>query len=590
MGVEDEIAGQVPVMVTPNLVEPTVETLIKKGVKDELGWQHGLDGFLCLPKLGISEFPKMSSGKLNRRSIAELVQSYSDLHRVREGKIVAKLAEIIGCPEADVPLDRPASECMDSIDMLRLLGFINSTGQKIGIGEFGRKTMRQLVAESEANVVQKHANEVKGPITLSDLKKPTGSEEKLQECIDKALMPFGFNRGDVEDIYPVDPWLVKFFLVSSNPLSYYSPSAFTIHGHSAEHVLASLKTTIASWPLFRAFHVELPQDGSFESNVHVVVRPQERLWNFLITSERVEDLDAARSLLFGNNVQILNLTQMLRLTVVEVVASNCVVVIFQLNHSVLDALSMWTFLNQLSGNLQGRHPPFVPSFKRYADEHYRYRRNPSQHASAVECQAKRLLKIEGLKKSFWPKYIEVKSTEEKKFSVEKAVKTCDIPNILELRKKTQVRESILVKSAITLLNAIETGTPAAVLLVVDAGRYLPSSGEMSFTKGSDGPTISSTVDIVTIDPEETVMDFLQRVDRQQEELSSQVHTPWLQVLGSLPREHIAAFLDITTRQCYNWDVTMRLFEDHKRGLKELRFFDRADTPNWYVLDLIPSWC
>lgn len=585
VGIQDRTAGQLPVVVTQDCIEPGVQMLVTRGLEGILGWKSGVRAFLCLSaELGINEFPRMASGKLNRRPIKELAQNYCDGLGASEAKVRAKLAEMIGCSEGEVPLEDTVSMHMDSINMLRLMDFLHAPSQKITIGQLARTSLGELIQDfkicpSEAQGAK--MVEAKQRITLSDLSKRKNWDAKLYNYVDSVLQSFGLDRTYIEDIYPVDPWLGETFISGKNTGAFYSGSAFAIHDRSVEYVSASLKATLSSWPMFRTFHVELPSSASIETTIHVAIRAGEQLWKCLIAHDRAEDLDGARKLLSIERLDSLKRAQMVQLTLVEVANPRCTVVILRQNHSVFDALSMWTWLRVFDHNLRRLPPFFTPSFKAYADDHYRFRRNRSLWEAAVSHQQRRLSQLQNLKKSLWPSAVKGELTDKGILYLQHTSKSLEFPHIPELRKKL-VRESILVKAAVALLNTLETATSTAVFNVVDAGRYWPLSGEMSFTRGIDGPTLCWALDIISIDRQETVRDFLQRVHREQDELSSQVHTPLLEVLRGLGMQHFVLVIEALRRQNYNWDASMRYTVQDRTNFKELRYLGRLDHPDWYV--------
>jgi hypothetical protein len=569
------MVGQLLVVVTQDCIEPDMKKRISKGLEDDLDWRHRLTPILCLAELGMIAFPKTLSGKVDRRRLTELVQSHCNAHYTLGVNIVPKVAELIGRPKEEVPLDGLVSENMNSIDLLRLLSFAE-TPQKITM-ELGMQSMGNLIKQLglEPGPFESHATEeIEKPIGLTDLCKTKDSEEKLQSCIDKALEDFKFRQSGVEDIYPVDPRFARLFL-QPNSQSFYSRSAFVTYGHSAEYVLTSLKNSLTSWPMFRTFHVELPTDDALESTIHVAVRAGEDLWKSLITHEQVQDLDAALSLLSTDGLGNLKPAQMLLATLVKVERPDCIVLIFQLNHSVFDALSMWNWIRHLDKNLRNGLDSFAHSFKQYADAYYRYRQNSTQCKEAVNYQARRLREVKNLKNSLWPVVRRNLTNEKNKVYLNRAMKIHEFPHIRELRKRN-IRESILVKGAIALLNTLETASLIAMFTVIDAGRYWPSSGEISFTKGADGPTMSWDFDHITVDPKDTVEKFLRELHTKQKEMSSHIHAPWLQVLRSVGMDHVPFIKDAMTRQTYNWDVTMQLFSNDTKDFTELHYLHRVD--------------
>lgn len=230
MGVPDQIAGEVPVVVV-NSRELTADTreLTRVTVTNDMGTMYVPAEVLSLNQLGVTDYPRTMSGKIQKVKLAAMVRKHledvelpeNDTKRDDiEAALGAAMKEIwaraTGQDVHRIPLDAPISSFADSILIIRVRGKIRTkTGKLLSMAEMsGNSTIagqiELLKTKSSANM----------PIdnTLAGKKRKRAEPPKLEDIVhlakdrnlftatkklvSRTLAPHGLDWDDVDAIYP----------------------------------------------------------------------------------------------------------------------------------------------------------------------------------------------------------------------------------------------------------------------------------------------------------------------------------------------------------------------------------------------------
>lgn len=244
------------------------------------------------------------------------------------------------------------------------------------------------------------------------------------------------------------------------------------------------------------------------------------------------------------------------------------------SHSVMDATHQARFLGDLSDALSlpisGSLRPHT-SYKLWAESFYSLKSTPQARASTA-WHAEYLKDIHKyLPETKWP----VVPLPRPKFDptgkyYEPGVKhSFTVPDLAVLRKEyPDISAPIIVKAALALFNARRTATKSAVFSNVQAGRtewpFFPNSLTQSgilnqFDEATDvaGPLLQAVTNFIKFDRTESVINFLRRLQADQQDLTRHAHAPWADIEKALDRssgtaEHEGLMRKVFTTQIFNW--------------------------------------
>lgn len=147
------------------------------------------------------------------------------------------------------------------------------------------------------------------------------------------------------------------------------------------------------------------------------------------------------------------------------------------------------------------------------------------------------------------------------------------PSLAELRRKhPHISMPVVVKAALALFNIRKTGDSHAVFSNVQAGRtawpFLPPAfshhGPWNyFDEATDvaGPLLQSVTNFIRKKDEETVLEFLSRLQSDQDNLTEHAHAPWPAIENALDipvdartkqQSHRGLMRKVFTTQIFNW--------------------------------------
>lgn len=264
--------------------------------------------------------------------------------------------------------------------------------------------------------------------------------------------------------------------------------------------------------------------------------------------------------------------------------------------------SQWNMdLDRLVSDIDSESIPQTP-YKMFADLLYAYESSGPAN-NDVNFYVRRLRGISKFTKSFWPAQRAPSWVDGRDRSLPKRVKRHAVSELLQkpdryqmayqlltcpemevMKTKRSIPPVMVVKTAIAILNTIITHQEYAIFTHIDSGRQWPFL--LPFMKKSfppamsiDGPTIEWSLNMIRITADETVADLLLRIKDDQEDQERHIHAPWAKVLEKLGEEGRDA-LDATSRQCFNWDVSLGYLFGRNHDSVSLNIVARRDWPDW----------
>lgn len=639
VGVPDSVAGEIPIAVVRSLLTHSKADLHAQ--VRELGPTYALGGIFTLDDLGIESFSLTATGKIRKDVLKEQVVAHMGLGRpaacshtngsvtnssmstppgspIAEASPVSALTEQLKAIWADLGTTTPdsmdcLSEFSDSITMLRYCDKVwRQLGKKIHLGdmiEHGTisKQAEFLARQQSSIVLNTMQIENLAPTGLPAMSNiafainDTKRFDQITSAANNVLRQFGMLSDDVEYVLPIKD-SIRFLADGPRPHSYRHRALFKIKEHSAEAVRLALMKGLNSRPMFRTLLAHMPSSEPF----HVVVRPSESLYDQLITTCSVPDALSMQAIYQDDSATSFMREKMFEATIVTVIATGSTFLILTYSHSIFDAISMMHWNNDLDRLIMNLDVEIVSPtrFKLFADVVHSYDTSPPAN-SDVEFFVRRLRGISRFPDALWPprrapgwmsgndegsEHYLLRSALRRQqkitaSSFPRVIKSLRCAHMPEMKSKHRVQPSLIAKAAIALFNVQQTGSEYAIFNNLDHGREWPfilpwMKQALPPAMSIDGPTVEWTLNMLHIIPSETVGMFLERIEKDQRELSRHAHAPWSRVLEKLGEE-AEVVKDASQRQSFNWDVSLKyLLGSEIGGFKALQPAGRVDWPDW----------
>lgn len=620
-------------MVLQTCLQDVTKASMAKAIIERLGPIYVPQSIFTLEDLQLSTFPMTATGKVRKVVLKAIVNKYSATISEAEGvspnkQITHQLrqiwAELMNSVPEDISFTDPVTDSADSITRLR---FCKLLWSKFGHRLYLPDVERKKTIEQQAMLIIEQNAPGNSSTTLSDntvFGKRDGSltipsqpsweesnsaqsggesifqnHENLSQPASKVMQEFGLTwEKDVEDILTIKDTFQE-FAKGQRPQSYRHRIAFKVKGYNPGQVRVALEKSLLKRPILRTILVR----GPGATAVHFVLRPSQVAYDILITQESFSHESEVQETLVDDFDERFE-ARMFKAIVADI-GGNDTALIITLNHSVFDALFAYNWYSDLDLLIQ--NPGFVSApttpFKLFADIHQQYQ-NSSLALSDINFHIRRLRGISRFTEALWPskrapgwmigndkgpKDSLIRDTVRKKISPNpqtrpRLARIQDFPDIERLRSQHSIPALVIVKTAISLFNVIQTGQSYAIFRNFDSGRkwpFLPGwiVDRLPSAMSINGPTLTWTMNMIQIKPTETCGELLTRMNRDQEELSSHAHAPWYQILNGLGDEGPIA-KEASMRQVFNWDVSLKYLDSSVNDYKTLSPMGRMDWPDW----------
>ena len=330
IGLKDTIAGEIPIAITAKANEIDF-SLLQETVRQHMGSAYVPDGILSLEELGVDDFPKTVSGKVQKAKLVELVEQHMSNRRDSEEQpsqvrakngLLTAYNRATGIPIENLDLDLPTTNFADSISLLRVRDFLKKDlGTTLTIEELAKNSSIRSQIELLENRTL-HMNEAQRSIapgrnarstSLDDLEVLLGRKDWAQQMMNRVgtvLRENGLNGWDsVSGIMPaqdyvqvllrshiIDTWNFAIAVVSKETkrevmspmaieLSVLSDGPLMLTSSLSKAFRAALVKALANHPILTSFYV---YDGGSKA-YYVTVKPSPELWGVcLIDHGRVK--------------------------------------------------------------------------------------------------------------------------------------------------------------------------------------------------------------------------------------------------------------------------------------------------------------
>jgi acyl carrier protein len=603
----DEIEGEVVAVVVEKKERASISSSeLQNTVREQLGSSSTPKVILDLRHdLEQENVPQTSSGKVRKEELKNIVSAV--LHKRRESNpgnpTTENTAEQLTNIWAQVlyrsTLDfSPEASLEGNVDSLSSIRFCSLVGRQLKKKITIKDLKDHVTIAAQAQLLNSRATAAEptgrakrtGPPDVDD-KCFEGNEARLQECkamANELLRPLGLDwQSDVQDIIPVNPWgsvLMKRLQPQSwnHRQSYYAPNV------GADTLKRAIKSALRQHDMLRTLAIQTCEKQQYQ----LVVRACPNWFEQMIrTGFRVETAE---------NLKRLHLDDpeldfaafpgpLFRLSIATIDAGGAGIVI-NANHSCFDALSIEMFLEDLDVTISKERGLNISidtsrdSFKELADA-LSVARGKGTLQAEVEQAASRLHGISKYANTLWPKqrapeWFKGNDTgwshsdgrpglpdERPKLNGPEHAGVYGISRSMQTPARCAFALPVLFKAALSLFNMIQTSSSRAVFCQFEAGRHWPARHDS--TEGTAladplnivGPTYQAVITSSELKIADTIKSFLQRLQDEQESLSSTAHAPLDAIKTELRKNckdgssghHDAEVINhLLRRQVFNW--------------------------------------
>jgi len=599
IGIPDEIAGEVPIAIFKKGLEEFDLLEIRKTLILELGKGSAVEEIIYLESLGLEDFPRTPSGKVQKFKLREIVRNSPYIHKqVMPGAEVTEIllhvwSKVLGLSPGDLT---PRTSVLDWADSLILARFIAALRKESGLAITMKELLENSTVQGQAKLLNSRRPllpsstntqalpERHDPPRIEDIIVAHGEQERFQniksKCIE-TIVSLGLGWNDVEDIIPA-VGIQDLHLKKRRPQSCNHRHAFMCPGSSTSDVQVALRDALAHHPILRsmAFY---PDD---QTTVHVVIRPSEQWFSKTITN--VGSINTSQdlgSLKFsdGSDEFVAFPGPLIRFLITHVRDQDCAAIVYVAQHSIFDANSFSLLLEDLDKLLVDNKP--IPTshiqFKAWADHYYSLQESiPARQA--IEWNRKRLAGIFSRPSTLFPLqkapewfmgdsngWIDNSTGE-----IRCARKSLDVnpsgftgiseqgllPDAMLLKSTHSIDTSQVVKAALAVVNIRHTKESQALFAQVQAGRtwpFLPDwqANLMPQVLDVNGPCIEWILNRIDVVPGDTVLQFLKVLQEEQALLTKYANAPKKALISALNEGETRdgdMMVEAFRRQFFNW--------------------------------------
>ncbi|KAJ5771746.1 hypothetical protein N7520_002275 [Penicillium odoratum] len=581
----DIVAGEVPVLVTKTKINQNTVQQLKDVIRARLGSLFVPRDFVYLDNLGLSTYPLTTSGKTHKRQLAQKVREYFESQEKKEEDfdtalqapalataVVAVWARVLGAEAARLNIKTPVSQLADSMLMVSARDRIRKiTGRSVALSDW----MAAVTIDDQIKMLEASTSEIqashfnvtsqekqRGPLQASEMVHLAGEDSGFQSTkreVENLIGENGFGWDDVQDIFPCTDWIQ--LLSHSGVIESWNIRASVVSEESSlMEMRNALEVTLSNHPLMTSYL--LPSTGLEENlGLHIVMRQNKIMLDLCITDygtvRTVSDLKRlTKNYPYKHHPTLKGpLFHALMLFVEE---TSSAAVILNASHAIVDATSFGLFTEDLDHALLGQLAPHVP-YQVWAESYYTLRKSPKAKA-AVRYHTKQLIDLREHYNVLWPK-----PTQELVVSPERAphdghMISFSAPSFIALQQKySKITPPIILQSALALVAMAHTDYSHALFISIQAARsrfpFLPNldSSIQSFEAADvTGPTFNAALKLITLHPGETALQYLQRMQVAQMELTKYPSAPLHEVFRHLGLSSAQIVPAIANSLLFNW--------------------------------------
>lgn len=578
---QDPFAGEVPVAIVRRLPSgDDPRGLLSGVVRKSMGMLHVPDEFITLEDLGLDDYPRTMSGKVQKSTLRKLVAAFrkhsvspdsnslgqtkatneTRPHRSIEETVLHVWWRATGISPAAIDQEAPSSNFADSITIMRVrdmfrkeLGFTFSAHEMIDYPSL-RSQMHLLEKKSgHSQTNDARARDAVAPLSLQAIQlvvhpeDATSFKKKASAAVSKSGFDFDQDAAAVIQASDFTNVLIRHKLMDTWNFGI----AIVADGSTVPFLRHALIAALQQSPLWTSFYV-LGEDGA---PFYITMKPQRKLYDHCVTfGGSVRNLAELqhKAIRYPHPEHATHPGLLFHALLYHVEELDSAAFVMYVHHAVHDASSMRLVLEDLDKALFAPERPLEPHvpFRTWADIYHSLRNSP-RATMEVDWHVRRLESLHLHKKALYPPVkVSRQATTADPDGLDYGF---DAPQLLNLKKHhPQITASVVLKAAMALVNITRTQHTHALFSNFEAARstlpfwpnslrYLPAKDTTSLGEldASDvaGPTMNAVVNLVPVERSESALDFLNRLQSDQVELTKHAHAPWRRIMSGLDALH-----------------------------------------------------
>ncbi|KAF9890794.1 hypothetical protein FE257_005364 [Aspergillus nanangensis] len=577
VGATDAIAGEVPIAVVKADISNELAEHMRDIVRSSLGLSSVPTKIVPLSSLGLDDYPKTSLGKVQKLKLKLVFdrrqQTHSsgtnhqpacDMEIVHQVKEV--WARVLGKNAQDIDITSPLSRVADSITMLIARDCVQKeTDRSVSLPDWTTATtIQDQVVLLQGSKPYSENQAIPSGISQSaclgamDMIHVSGNETAFNTTkivIEEEIGKHHLTWDDVQSVTPcsdflqticrsrvINTWNIRTLIVTTN--------ASTADLHKA------LKLTLEHNPLMLSFMIVDPRLQNSELGLYISIHSGKFSDQCVLDYGTVETLEDAQSINmdypFPDHTLLPGPT--FRALVVFVRETNSAAVITN------NAIYLRRINEDIDRALQ-RQPlhPRVP-FNAWADSYHTLRSSPGAETS-INFHVEYLRDVNQHIHALWPHPTPQLTVSPERSDQNGHMIRFAAPSFVYLREKHPlITAPIILKAALALQVLSHTNHTHAVFLNLEANRstfpFIPQSlaGYTPFSGAADvsGPTFSGVLNLISLHPSETVLDYLFRVQQDQAKLTAHANVPWYEVFRRLGLPANEVIPRVAESLIFNW--------------------------------------
>lgn len=217
---DDSMAGEVPIVVTRVAASHDVEGLMRETIRSNLGARYVPRAWVSLSSLGLDDFPRTASGKIQKTNLRKIVANFLQSQRLADQNklshdVVTIWSRLLGLQVSHLDTSAPISQLADSILMLSARAKIKfETGLSVSLTEWLAiptiddqiKVFETLEAGGNYKKPEGLKESLRpGPPSFQDMVH-LGEDEcafgTVKQIVEETIGEHGFSWEDVQDVFP----------------------------------------------------------------------------------------------------------------------------------------------------------------------------------------------------------------------------------------------------------------------------------------------------------------------------------------------------------------------------------------------------
>jgi acyl-CoA synthetase (AMP-forming)/AMP-acid ligase II len=568
----DSIAGEVPVAIVR--IGGNASAFLQEKVRTSMGVLYVPDEIMTLHDLGLDDYPRTMSGKVQKSTLRNLVAAFRKhrgSHTAQPEKQSKSIEETVlhvwwkatGIAPGGLDKEAPTSNFADSITIMRVkdmyrkhLGLTLSTREMAD-----HESLRDQISilQSKSSSGRKESGyqplAVTSPLSLEDIQLVVGADNNagsFKDAAASALARYGFKFDhDVATVIQSSDFTDVMFNTKSMDTWNFA-IAIVADGSTVPALEKALVSALKLSPLWPSFLV-LGDNGS---PFYVTMKPKKKLYDHCLTVcgsiPTLADLQQV-AIQYPHREHATYPGLLFHARLYHVEELDCAAFVMYLHHAVHDASSMRLVLEDLNTSLREPDRPLRPHvpFEAFADIYHSLRYSPRATLD-VNWHVKRLTDIHLHRKALYPPA-----------TVERQATTAnpdgwdygfDAPQLLDLKRRhPHITASVVLKAALALVNTARTGHSHALFGNLEAARFtLPfwptsihhlasstNGASLADLDASDvaGPTMNAVINLIPVPRSASAIAFLTALQTEQAELTRRSHAPWRRIIDKLNSQH-----------------------------------------------------